>query len=129
MVSSNTDVFIRCGNFIYKLSRVNYVSPDDYNVARVTMPYLDGEKPAHSKTFSGVDAAIVGTWQVWAGTNTSNTDAKELIATISHPTFQVGRIQMVGLGTHVGATMISTSSNERATIANLMIHYRLDKAD
>lgn len=129
MVSSNTDVFIRCGNAIYKLSRVNYVSEDDYNVARVTMPYLDGEKPAHSKTFTGIDSAISGSWQVWAGTNTSNTSAKELIATISHPTFQVGRIQMVGLGTHVGSTMISTSSNEPATIANLMIHYRLDKAD
>lgn len=129
MVSSNSDVFIRCDNSIYKLSRENYVSTDDYNIARVTMPYLDGEKPAHSKTFTGMDAAISGTWQVWAGTNTSNTDAKELIATINHPTFQVGRIQMVGLGTHVGSTMISTSSNEPATIANLMIHYRLDKAD
>lgn len=129
MVNSNTDVFIRCGNSIYKLSRVNYVSADDYNVARVTMPYLDGEKPAHSKTFTGIDAAISGSWQVWAGTNTSNTAAKELIATISAPTFQVGRIQMVGLGTHIGSTMISTSSNEPATIANLMIHYRLDKAD
>jgi hypothetical protein len=129
MVSSNSDVFIRCGNFIYKLSRINYLSVDDPNVARVTMPYLDGEKPAHTKTFTGIDSTISGSWQVQAGSNTSNTQAKDLIATITNPTFQIGRIPMVGIGTHMGVTMTSTSSNEPATIANLMIHYRLDKAD
>lgn len=93
------------------------------------MPYLDGEKPAHTKTFTGIDATISGSWQVWAGSNTSNTQARDLIATITNPTFQIGRIPMVGIGTHMGVTMISTSANEPATIANLMIHYRLDKAD
>lgn len=129
MVSSNSDVYIRCGNYIYKLSRVNYKSVDDPNVARIGMPYLDGEKPAHTKTFTGIDATISGSWQVWAGSNTSNTQARDLIATITNPTFQIGRIPMVGIGTHMGVTMISTSANEPATIANLMIHYRLDKAD
>ncbi len=129
LVTSNEDLFMRCGNSIYKLSRTDYVSVDDENVAVVTMPYLDGDKPAHTKTFTGIDSTITGTWQVRAGTNTSNTEIKELIATISSPTFQIGTIQMVGIGTHMGVTMTSASSNTPATIANLMIHYRLNKAD
>jgi len=129
MTSTNTDVYIRCESSIHVLSRVNYKSATDENIATIGMPYLDGEKPAHTKTFTGVDSTVSGSWQVWAGSNTSNTAARELIATITSPTFQIGRIPMVGIGTHMGVTMVSTSANEPATIANLMIHYRLDKAD
>ena len=129
MTSTNTDVYIRCESSIHVLSRVNYKSATDENIANIGMPYLDGEKPAHTKTFTGVDSTVSGAWQIWAGSNTSNTAAKELIASIASPTFQVGRIPMVGIGTHMGVTMISSSANEPATIANLMIHYRLDKAD
>jgi hypothetical protein len=130
MVSNNTDVYMRCeSGKIYILSRTNYTSFEDPNVTTVQMPYLDGEKPAHTKTFTGVDATITGSWQVFAGTNTSNTLVRELIATINSPTFEIGRIPLVGLGTHMGVLMISPASNQPATIANLMIHYRLDKAD
>lgn len=127
--SSNNELYLKTGGSLYKLSKENYTSVDDQNQSEVIMPYLDGQKPAHTKTFSGIDATISGTWQVYAGTNTSNILAKELIATISSPTFQLGRIPMVGIGTHMGVSMISPASNYPSTIGNLMIHYKLDKAD
>ena len=129
LVSSNSELYMRLAGSVFKLSKENYTNSYDANISEVVMPYLDGQKPAHTKTFTGIDSTIEGTWQVYAGTNTSNTSAIELVATISSPTFQLGRIAMVGIGTHMGVTMVSPPSNSPSTIGNLMIHYRLDKAD
>ena len=90
---------------------------------------MDASKPAHTKTYTGIDATTEGPWSVYAGTNTSNTSSTELIATINNSTFALGRIPMSGISTHIGIKMISGSSNAKSSIGNLMVHYRLNDAD
>lgn len=129
MISNEKNIYIRTGNEIYKLSDNNYVSPVDSNICEIIMPYMDASKPAHTKTYTGIDATTEGPWSVYAGTNTSNTSSNELIATINNSTFALGRIPMSGISTHIGIKMISGSSNLKSSIGNLMIHYRLNDAD
>lgn len=130
IVSSDKDLYLRADGKIYKLSKTLYSTYQDPNVCEIIMPYLDAQKPAHTKTFYGIDATIEGVWQVSGGTNTTNTSAVELIATINNPTFQLGRIMFTGIGTHVGIRMISpANTNSKCTIGNVMIHYKLNDAD
>jgi hypothetical protein len=129
MISNERNVYIRTSNYIYKLSDDKYTTEVDSNICEVVMPYMDAQKPAHTKTYTGIDATVEGQWSVYAGTNTSNTSALELIANINNPTFALGRIPMSGISTHIGVKMTSTPSNVRSSIGNLMIHYRLNDAD
>lgn len=129
MISNEKNVYVRTGNEIYKLSDNLYSSPVDDNVCEIIMPYMDAQKPAHTKTYTGIDATTEGQWSVYAGTNTSNTSSNELIATINNSTFALGRIPMSGISTHIGIKMISGTSNVKSSIGNLMIHYRLNDSD
>lgn len=129
MISNEKNVYVRTGNEIYKLSDNSYSSPVDSNICEIIMPYMDAQKPAHTKTYTGIDATTEGQWAVYAGTNTSNTSSNELIATINNSTFALGRIPMSGISTHIGIKMISGQSNVKSSIGNLMIHYRLNDSD
>ena len=129
MISNEKNVYVRTGNEIYKLSDNMYSSPVDNNVCEIVMPYMDAQKPAHTKTYTGIDATTEGQWSVYAGTNTSNTSSNELIATINNSTFALGRIPMSGISTHIGIRMVSGVSNVKSSIGNLMIHYRLNDSD
>jgi len=127
---TDRDLYVRTTLGIYKMSKTLYSTNVDPNIAEIIMPYLDGQKPAHGKTFYGIDATVEGLWQISGGTNTSNTSAVELIATINNPTFQLGRIMFTGIGTHVGIKMVSPANETaKSTIGNIMVHYKLNNAD
>jgi hypothetical protein len=55
-------------------------------------------------------------------------EARDLVATISQPTFTLGRIQATGMGTHVGVRMVNQSSGY-ARIANLITHFDFNESD
>ena len=100
----------------------------DNSQVEVILPYLDGSKPAHMKTLSGIDMTCEGEWAVEIGMDPISPNARDLVATVSQPTFSLGRIQATGMGTHVGIRMTS-NSNGYARLANLIAHFDFNESD
>jgi hypothetical protein len=100
----------------------------DNSEIEVILPYLDGGKPAHMKTLLGLDMTCEGEWAVEIGMDPVAPDARDLVATVSQPTFTLGRIQATGMGTHVGIRMTSNSDGY-ARLANLIAHFDFNESD
>lgn len=94
----------------------------------VTLPYLDGGKPANQKKLNGIDITSDGTWEFYAGTDTYRPEVRDLMATITDTSLQLGRIQAYGLGTHIGVKLVSLGSGYHR-VANIIVHYELNEAD
>ena len=94
----------------------------------VTLPYLDGGKAANQKKLNGIDITSDGTWEFYAGTDTYNPNVRDLMATITDTSLQLGRIQAYGIGTHIGVKLVSLGSGYHR-VANIMVHYELNEAD
>ena len=100
---------------------------DDCEV-EVVLPYLDGGKPAHTKTLNGIDMTCEGYWKVYIGMDPLATSARDLIATVNQPTFSLGRIMAAGQGTHVGVRLVNNTPGY-ARLANLIAHFDLNEAN
>ena len=100
---------------------------DDCTVT-VTLPYLDGGKAANQKKLNGIDITSDGTWEFYAGTDTYRPEVRDLMATITDTSLQLGRIQAYGLGTHIGVKLVSLGSGYHR-VANIVVHYELNEAD
>ena len=120
-------VYAKEGNIIYVYGGLNGNSYDSSNV-EVVLPYLDGGKPAHMKTLMGLDMTCEGEWAVEIGMDPVSPNARDLVATVSQPTFTLGRIQASGMGTHVGVRMVNQSAGY-ARIANLITHFDFNESD
>ena len=94
----------------------------------VTLPYLDGGKAANQKKLNGIDITSDGTWEFYAGTDTYSPEVRDLMATITDTSLQLGRIQAYGIGTHIGVKLVSLGSGYHR-VANIMVHYELNEAD
>jgi len=120
-------LYVRSGNNIYLYGGENNNTYDTSDV-EVVLPYLDGNKPAHSKSAMGIDMTIDGTWTIELGMDPFAPEARDVVATASSSTFSLGRIPAVGQGTHFGLRLTSTS-NGYARLANVFVHYELNEAD
>jgi hypothetical protein len=94
----------------------------------VTLPYLNGGKAAHQKTLQGIDITSDGTWEFYAGTDTYRPEVRDLMATITDSSLQLGRVQAYGIGTHIGVKLVSLGSGYHR-VANIVVHYELNDAD
>lgn len=94
----------------------------------VTLPYLNGGKAANQKRLQGIDITSDGTWEFYAGTDTYRPEIRDLMATITDSSLQLGRIQAYGMGTHIGVKLVSLGSGYHR-VANIIVHYEIDKAD
>jgi hypothetical protein len=120
-------VYAKEGNIVYVYGGLDGNTYDSSNV-EVILPYLDGGKPAHMKTLMGLDMTCEGEWAVEIGMDPVSPDARDLVATVSQPTFTLGRIQATGMGTHVGVRMVNQSAGY-ARIANLITHFDFNESD
>jgi hypothetical protein len=120
-------VYAKEGNIVYIYGGLDGNTYDSSNV-EVILPYLDGGKPAHMKTLMGLDMTCEGEWAVEIGMDPVSPDARDLVATVSQPTFTLGRIQATGMGTHVGVRMVNQSAGY-ARIANLITHFDFNESD
>ena len=120
-------VYAKEGNTVYVYGGLNGNTYDSSNV-EVVLPYLDGGKPAHMKTLMGLDMTCEGEWSVEIGMDPVSPNARDLVATVSQPTFTLGRIQASGMGTHVGVRMVNQSAGY-ARIANLITHFDFNESD
>ena len=94
----------------------------------VTLPYLNGGKAANQKKLQGIDITSDGTWEFYAGTDTYRPEVRDLMATITDSSLQLGRIQAYGVGTHIGVKLISLGAGYHR-VANIVVHYELNEAD
>lgn len=120
-------VYAKEGNFVYVYGGINGGVYDSSPV-EVVLPYLDGGKPAHMKTLMGLDMTCEGEWAVEIGMDPVSPNARDLVTTVSQPTFTLGRIQATGMGTHVGVRLTCDSAGY-ARIANLITHFDFNESD
>jgi hypothetical protein len=119
-------IYARAGNKIYVYGGTNGTTYDSSPVELI-LPYLDGGKPAHQKTFNGIDLTVQGEWSLFAGMDPLVPDARELVATVDKPTFSLDRVAASGMGTHLGLRFTNQSSGY-ARLANLIAHFELNDA-
>ncbi|CAB4135540.1 hypothetical protein UFOVP291_38 [uncultured Caudovirales phage] len=88
----------------------------------VELPYLDGNKPATYKEAKGIDMTCAGEWKVYLGFDHTNPTARDLVATVTQPTFALGKITATGAGTHFGPRFVNQSAGP-ALLANFIVHF------
>lgn len=124
-------VYARAGDKVYiygGLDNATYRSPDDVFIVTVELPYLDGGKPATTKTANGFDMAEQGNWTVEIGMDPLAPTARDLIGQFEESTFSKGRIAVQGQGTHIGMNL-TNDDDDYARIGNVIFHYREATAD
>jgi len=121
------NMYARYGNSIYQYGGT---SGNEYDAsqASMTLPYLDGGKPAHQKHLEGVDLTSDGSWDFYVGTDPYRPEVRDHIGIIDNSTFQLGRVIAVGIGTHIGVKLTSRGSTY-GRIGNLIIHFQTNEAD
>ena len=119
-------IYARSGDKIYVYGGVDGQTYDSSPVELI-LPYLDASKPAHIKTFNGVDMTVEGQWVLEVGMDPLVPNAREVVANLDQPSFSLSRIAASGMGTHFGVRM-TCNSNGYARLANFIIHYELNDA-
>lgn len=120
-------LYARSGNTVYLYGGADNNTYDSTELELV-LPYLDAGKPAHRKTMQGIDLTVEGSWTLYVGMDPVAPEARDHIASPDQPTFSLGRILAVGMGTHFGIKMVS-NTNGYARLANLLVHYEFNDAD
>ena len=94
----------------------------------VRLPYLDGKKPGHKKSFQMFDATVTGTWRVAVSYDFNNPDAEETIDTIDRPTWNMGGHEVAGYDSHFSLRFYNNDANQ-ATLSNCAMHYEMADAE
>jgi len=105
--------------FVYLISRLGVTGMGDT---------MSADLPATVKQFFGLDAALEGTWQIEVGTDPAQPDVRELVATVTGPTFGLQNLGLQNQGTHITARL-TCSDAARARIGNLLFHYNKGVSD
>jgi hypothetical protein len=124
---ANGRIYARGGDTVYLYGGASGNEYDDCEV-EVTLPYLDGGKPAHTKTIDAIDMGCEGTWDVYVGMDVSQPSARDYSGTIANSTYMLGRLLHYGIGTHIGVRLVNKASGY-ARLSNFAIHYTLAGAE
>jgi len=119
-------VLCRSGDKLYSLGGANGNEYDDC-VVTVQMPFLDGQKPATSKDYYGIDVTCENTWDVSIATDPQDITALEDVVTVHKTTYGLGRATITGYSTHI-APRLTCQADGPAKVGNLAIHYNSAEA-
>jgi hypothetical protein len=122
MVVFRRRVYIRSGNTIYVYGGLSSTVEYDATVADAWLPYLDANAPTRKKNFTGIDAALEGSWNVYVAMDPTNEDAEDKVATVYETTFRDGRLPGIGDATHISLRFRSTGDGP-AKVSSAVIHY------
>ena len=117
-------LYCRSGDAVFLYGGSDLATYDDCDV-EVILPYLDNGKPANSKTLTGIDLGIEGVWDIYAGTDPTQPDMREKLATVTRETYGLLAVPASGEGTHIGLRLTSSSPGY-ARLATATIHYTDD---
>lgn len=95
----------------------------DASQCTVVLPFLDAGDPANNKTWTAIDLACEGTWDVYAAFDPLNPDTFTLMGTVVSSTFHSLKMPLVGSSTHISIKLVSKNSGY-ARIGNAALHYK-----
>ena len=117
------------GNRIYFRAGLNIYSyggtdNDTYDISPVTveMPYLDADKPAHRKEFTGIDIACSGLWELSYNVNPDDNAQWGLIGNYSDSTYHRDTQGFTTHGSHL-RLKATTADESVARLSNIAIHF------
>ena len=124
MVTQNDAIYIRGDNTVYLYGGDNSTTYESTTVT-VEIPFLDADDPAALKSWTGVDAAIEGTWTVKLGLDPADQTDLETIAVLTRTTFPDQRVSTAGRSSHGSLQFVSTADGA-AKISTIAMHYAKD---
>jgi hypothetical protein len=121
---------VACGGRLFFRSGddlIIYGGPDgasyDHCEVDVWLPYLNGKKPGHNKTFEALDMSITGEWHVHVSYDFNQPEVTEVVGTFSASTWNHGRAELQGYGSHI-SLHFHCHNSDPATLSNIAIHYK-----
>lgn len=132
IVVAGDRVFIRSGDDLYLYGGVTNEEYDNTRV-EVRLPYHDGGKPGHFKSYMAVDMTAQGSWDVAISTNYDKPNDEELVARvvpnepanpISSSTWNKGKFEVASYASHLSLRFYNTAP-ERAILSSCAIHYSI----
>lgn len=139
-LTANTRIAIRMGDELFIYGSVppasNPFAPTTpigndvsglYDPTQVTIetPFMDAQRPATEKGWTGLDVSCTGTWDVYV--NPAGPDAPWLkIATVAGPTWEEGRVPIDLRSTRLAVRFVSVGTGP-ATLASVALHHDLNE--
>jgi hypothetical protein len=121
MAPVGPSIVLRSGDNLYHYGAGVWDVYDNCQL-EVILPMISGNEPAIDKHFTGLDAAIEGTWTIEVGTDVQQPNTRELVATVTGATFNMQNLGLQNFGTHIGVRLVCSDA-ARSRLASLMIHY------
>jgi hypothetical protein len=119
---SGTKIYARAGDKIYLLGGSGGTTHDNSPVV-VELPYIDGNKLANWKHWTGVDMAVEGTWLVEYNSDPNQPTVWETIATIDKHT--IGELNnAVQAFAPVFKLRFTNTTTTAAKIGTILVHYK-----
>lgn len=122
----NNRIYFRAGDKIFNYGGSSNDSYDE-SVVTVELPYLDTNKPAHKKQFTGIDLACSGLWQLNYNINPEDNDEWDLIGNFNGSTYHKDTQGFHTYASHL-RLKATTSAESQAKLSNLAIHFKTDDA-
>jgi hypothetical protein len=129
MVVFQRKVYLRSGDTIYVYGGTGDSFVYTNVEAEAWLPYLDADQPARRKTFSGVDVAARGTWEVRAALDPTNLIASDKVGVVTETSYNAHRISMHGQSSHISIRfrcLAPVDANTPAKLGSVVIHHDLD---
>jgi hypothetical protein len=128
MMNATTDqIFWRSGDNVMSFGGAGGATYDDTE-ALARLPYIDGGKPATHKNWTGIDAALYGTWQVRGSFDPTIPAAFDLLANVTKSTYAQQKIAVNGESPALSLEFRTTFVGP-ARVGNAAIHYEQSTAD
>lgn len=123
----NNVIYLRSGDKIYAYGGQ---SPA-YDATEVDMrlPFIDADKPTQVKTWTAIDVACTGRWEISANVNPLTPDEYEVVAVVDHTTYGMRTIPLGAngiTGVHISFRFRTTGSTA-AKLGAVVAHFTLEK--
>lgn len=125
MVVFERKVYLRSGDAVY----VYGGSGEEFDYAGVEaeawLPYLDANAPTRAKSFTGIDAAVRGTWELRVGLDPTDLNASDKVATVTETTYGFDKLPGVGNSTHISPRfrLVAPPDAGPAKLGAVVIHH------
>jgi hypothetical protein len=118
-------VWVRSGDTIYAYGGTGASPTYDNSTVEAWLPYLDANAPSAVKQWSGVDAALRGTWKIEAAADPTDTTAAEEVGRVYKTTYSPERIPLRHASTHLSLrfTSLSPPGDGPAVLSAAALHF------
>lgn len=94
----------------------------DGSIVEVELPPIDVSQPASDKSWTALDIAGEGAWQVFVNPDPTQIDAWTLVANVNGTTYGAGAIPLGMRSTHLGVKLVSVGTG-RHRLSRVVVHY------